>query len=395
MKEIKADRDEQQRRLLQEYIFNLEDIQEQAEELFVAHERLKQSQEMLMAVVGSTTHGLCLLKDNAFTWCNDAFLDILGWKWEEIAGKSIDIIHPNFAENAKAEITFGAAYKIVNEYYLAHKNGHHVPCLVTGRLLNVNNPSCGYVLSILDFTERKQMEEELRRHRDRLEEIVKERTAKLLLTNEQLHVEINERKRAEEALGESEEKYRTILQNIEEAYFELDLAGNITFFNDVFRRSFKYTPQEIMGMNYSCFCTGETAVKISKILQDIHRTEEPAKTNDFEVICNDGKAITVEASVTTMLDHEGRPAGLRFVTRDVTERKKAQEERERLILELTEAMAKVKILSGLLPICSSCKKIRNDNGYWEQIECYIRDRSEAEFTHGICPDCRKKLYADF
>jgi PleD family two-component response regulator len=67
-------------------------------------------------------------------------------------------------------------------------------------------------------------------------------------------------------------------------------------------------------------------------------------------------------------------------------------EKEKLIVELQEALAKVKTLSGLLPICSSCKKIRDDKGYWNQIETYIRQRSEADFTHGICPTCAMKLY---
>jgi len=67
-------------------------------------------------------------------------------------------------------------------------------------------------------------------------------------------------------------------------------------------------------------------------------------------------------------------------------------EKQKLIGELQEALAKVKTLSGLLPICSSCKKIRDDKGYWNQIETYIRERSEADFTHGICPKCAKMLY---
>jgi GAF domain-containing protein len=76
------------------------------------------------------------------------------------------------------------------------------------------------------------------------------------------------------------------------------------------------------------------------------------------------------------------------------ERKRALEDREQLILQLQKALTEVKQLSGLLPICASCKKIRDDKGYWNQIESYIRDRSEAEFSHGICPDCMKKLYPD-
>ena len=74
------------------------------------------------------------------------------------------------------------------------------------------------------------------------------------------------------------------------------------------------------------------------------------------------------------------------------ERKRSEEERSRLILELQESLARVRTLSGLLPICASCKKIRDDKGYWNQIETYIKDRSEAEFTHGICPECAQRLY---
>ena len=63
--------------------------------------------------------------------------------------------------------------------------------------------------------------------------------------------------------------------------------------------------------------------------------------------------------------------------------------------ELHRALYEVKQLRGLIPICAECKKIRDDQGYWQQVEVYIRDHSEAEFGHGICPECMKKLYPDF
>jgi hypothetical protein len=75
--------------------------------------------------------------------------------------------------------------------------------------------------------------------------------------------------------------------------------------------------------------------------------------------------------------------------------KQANLAKEELILNLQKALTEVKTLSGLLPICSSCKKIRDDEGYWQQIEEYIRDHSEADFTHGICNDCVKELYPEF
>ncbi len=75
--------------------------------------------------------------------------------------------------------------------------------------------------------------------------------------------------------------------------------------------------------------------------------------------------------------------------------KQANLAKEQLILDLQTALSEVKKLSGMLPICSSCKKIRDDEGYWQQIEEYIRDHSEADFTHGICNECVKELYPEF
>lgn len=77
------------------------------------------------------------------------------------------------------------------------------------------------------------------------------------------------------------------------------------------------------------------------------------------------------------------------------ERKRLETEREKLIAELQQALANVKQLSGLLPICASCKKIRDDKGYWTQVESFISDHTEIDFTHTVCPDCTKKLYPEY
>ena len=80
------------------------------------------------------------------------------------------------------------------------------------------------------------------------------------------------------------------------------------------------------------------------------------------------------------------------MSKDITERKQAEEEQERLIGELQEALANIKTRRGLVPICANGKKIRDDQGYWQQVEVYVRQHSEAEFSHSICPECMKKLY---
>lgn len=82
------------------------------------------------------------------------------------------------------------------------------------------------------------------------------------------------------------------------------------------------------------------------------------------------------------------------LTREITERKRAEAEKQKLIGELQGALAEVKKLSGLLPICASCKRVRDDRGYWQQIEAYVRDHSEADFSHGICPECARTLYPE-
>jgi hypothetical protein len=94
-------------------------------------------------------------------------------------------------------------------------------------------------------------------------------------------------------------------------------------------------------------------------------------------------------------DTQGKIISTVGISRDITERKKGEAERERLITQLQDALADVKLLSGLVPICANCKKIRDDQGYWTQIESYIQDRSDAKFSHSICPDCAAKLYPNY
>jgi len=102
----------------------------------------------------------------------------------------------------------------------------------------------------------------------------------------------------------------------------------------------------------------------------------------------------VRSAVRLKQEMEKRKARECELEEEIGERERLKKKQENLIRELRSAMEKVKTLSGLLPICASCKKIRDDKGYWTQIEKYIRDHSEAEFTHGFCPECVKKLYAE-
>jgi hypothetical protein len=100
---------------------------------------------------------------------------------------------------------------------------------------------------------------------------------------------------------------------------------------------------------------------------------------------------TKEQNIKGMAEMQQRIAELE---KAASERQRVETAREELIMELKKALSEIKTLSGLLPICAYCKKIRNDEGYWEQIEGYIKERSLAEFSHGICPGCMKQYYPD-
>ena len=134
-----------------------------------------------------------------------------------------------------------------------------------------------------------------------------------------------ERMRAEEALRRSEERYRTILEDIQEGYFEVDLAGNYTFVNDAECRNLGYPREELIGMS-NRQCTDEkSAKKLYQIFNDIYRTGEPVKGYDLEFIKKDGSKVFSEISVSLMRDSEGKPIGFRGTSRDVTERKRMEE----------------------------------------------------------------------
>jgi PAS domain-containing protein len=114
----------------------------------------------------------------------------------------------------------------------------------------------------------------------------------------------------------------------------------------------------------------------------------------LEISIQGDPELHLDLRTSDLFDRAGSATGRLLVIRDITERRRLELEREKLISELQAALADVKTLSGLLPICASCKKIRDDQGYWRTVEKFISDRSGAQFSHGLCDDCVRKLYPD-
>lgn len=160
--------------------------------------------------------------------------------------------------------------------------------------------------------------------------------------------DITGRLKAEKALKFSEEKYRNILEGIEEVYFEVDLAGNFTFFNKALSTNLAYSQEELMGMNYTQYMDETNAKKVFDMFHSVYLTGQPTKAFDWELMDKNGHKIYAEASVALRRDSKNSPIGFRGIVRDITERKELEKERDRYEMRLSQAqkMEAIGTLSG-------------------------------------------------
>ena len=204
--------------------------------------------------------------------------------------------------------------------------------------------------------------------------------------------DITERRQAEKALEEETIRRRILFEESPDGILIID-PGTARFieFNTAAHRQLGYSREEFGNLSIFDLEAAETTEETKARIAGVIRNGRA----DFETMQRTRQGEVRNVHITAqIIDIQGNPV-YHCVWRDITERRRTEEERERLILELKEALSQVKTLRGLVPICSSCKKIRNDKGYWEQLEVYIRDHSEAEFSHGICPECAQRLYSEF
>lgn len=172
--------------------------------------------------------------------------------------------------------------------------------------------------------------------------------------------EIIDRVQAEEALHESDKKYRVILNSMEDGYWEVDLSGNLTFINPALCRHLGYSQEESIGMNNRQFMTEDTAEKVFQTFNEVYRTGKPALAYDWETITKDGTKKFIETSVALIYDSQGEPIGFRGVGRDITERKWAQEQ-ERLHQEQLFQASKMVALGTL--VSGVAHEINNPNNF--------------------------------
>ncbi len=207
-----------------------------------------------------------------------------------------------------------------------------------------------------------------------------------------------------EKLRDTEKKFRTLFDNPSDVIWVLDLQDQrFIYVSDEIKNILGYLPQEARQLSPAQICTPRCMKAAMAILQDeitkLERGEHKTLRLRTEFITKDNH--TVEADVDWRLHQEKGRVRAIGILRDPYQRKNAQKIEEDLDTQLQEVIQErdrlrweMKILQGLLPISAACKKIRDSNGDWHTLEEYVQSQSESEFTHTICPPCKKQLYPD-
>jgi PAS domain S-box-containing protein len=322
-----------------------------------AEEALRESEEKYRLLVENANEAIFVIQDGMLRFFNIKNIELIGYPKEELTSTPfINFVHPD-----DREVALGR--------YLKRIRGEELTGVNVFRIIDkAGNIKWAEVNSVPISWEG--------------------RPATLNFLND-----ITERKRTEAQMIESEERYRTAIEHSNDGV-ALVRGDKHLYVNKKLVQIFGYErPEEIIGKPHSITVHPDDLGKVMEFDERRKKGEPVPDRYEFKGIRKDGTTIDIEVSATKT-SYRGETVSLAYF-RDITGRKRAEEEREKLISKLQGALSKVKMLSGLLPICASCKKIRDDKGYWGQIESYIRDHSEAEFSHGICPECMKKLYPDF
>ncbi len=276
------------------------------------NEQLRESEEKFRTLAEACPYGIMIYQDEYWVYTNPAGEVISGYSAEEFyTMKFWEIVHPDHQEMVRERgLKRQAGQDVVSSYDLKilDKNKDERWISLTGTTCLFKGKPAG-MITIFDITQRKQ---------------------------------------SQQALWESEEKYRTIIENIAEGYYEVDLKGKFLFFNEPVCKIAALAPHEMWAVHFRDFTTKKDGQRLLKTFNEVYRTGLPAKAFDLEIERQDGQRRYVEISTSLMMDHSGQAAGFRGIIRDITDRKEAEEEKAVLEAQLFHAhkMEAVGTLAG-------------------------------------------------
>jgi PAS domain S-box-containing protein len=336
-------------------------------------QQLRQKEQFLRSVANTSPTFIYIhdLEENKNIYTNKSLFTLLGYQSDELKQMEDNIlpklIHPadwSIVEKSIAKLRDAEDDEVVeSEYRMKHKSGEWR----------------WYYNRAIVFK---------RTHEDRVSQIIGS------------VLDITRRKKAQEALEESLNMHRVISDLISDYVYSADVFEDGTiqtkWIVGAFEQITGYTFDEIIHKE-----GGYTSIVHSEDFQTIVEQTRQLIQNrsviyEYRIFSKGGEVRWLKDYVKPVWDdREKRVVKIWGAVQDITRSKEFEEEREKLISDLQKALSEIKSLRGIIPICSSCKKIRNDRGYWQQVEVFVTEHSDAEFTHGLCPECAKKLYGDY
>jgi PAS domain S-box-containing protein len=203
--------------------------------------------------------------------------------------------------------------------------------------------------------------------------------------------DITDRKNMEKTLRDSENRLRGILSSMVDMVFALDKDGKFNYYHTKEQDDLYLTPDNFKGKRFFDVMPEKLSFKFERAFQK----NKEGETSDLEYSLTYSESERWFSSKLSPVFIDGNFEGAVAVVRDITSRKESEIEREKLILDLQNALEKIITLKGIIPICAYCKKIRDDSGFWKKVETYIQEHSDADFTHGVCPECKDNVLKDF
>ena len=283
-------------------VINVRDVTRERQ----AEKAMIESQSRLQSTFSAAPVGLCIVKDREYIAVNDTYCDIVGYTEVELIGRTTRMLYENEDERDRVG---RALYAPLRDLGISSTETRHVrndgvvrDIFLRASPVSMDDSTKGVVVAIEDVTERR---------------------------------------RVRKALQNSEERYRSIIENIQEGYYEVDIAGNFMFYNESMCKILGYERDEMVGMNNRNFSSQKAAKKQYEAFNKVYREGTPAKGFEWQVIRKDGTIGILETSVALIRDSASNPIGFRGIARDVTEEKRIKDQ-----LQRAEKMETVGTLAG-------------------------------------------------